>query len=42
MSDSEDNSESLYAEPMVTEESEEVPQVSGRLVVWTTTHLTLS
>ena len=30
------------AEPMVVEESEEIPQVSGRLVVWTTTHLTLS
>ena len=42
ISDSEDNGESLYTELMVMEESEEVPLVSGRLVVWTTTHLTLS
>ena len=42
VSDSEDNGESLYAEPMIAEESEEVPQVSGRLVVRTTTCLTLS
>ena len=42
VSDSEDDGESLYAEPMVAEESEEIPQVSGRLVVRTTTHLTLS
>ena len=33
ISDSKDDGESLYAEPMITEESEEVPQVSGRLVV---------
>ena len=42
ISDSEDDGESLCAEPMVAEESEEVPQVSGRLVVRTTTRLTLS
>ena len=42
VSDSEDDGESLYAEPMVAEESEEIPQVSGRLVVRTTTRLTLS
>ena len=42
ISDSEEDGKSLYAELMVAEESEEVPQVSGRLVVWTTTHLTLS
>ena len=42
VSDSEDDSESLYAEPMIAEESKEIPQVSGRLVVRTTTHLTLS
>ena len=42
ISDSEDDGESLYAELMVAEESEEIPQVSGRLVVRTTTHLTLS
>ena len=42
VSDSEDDGDSLYAEPMVAEESEEVPQVSGRLVVRTTTRLTLS
>ena len=42
VSDSEDDGESLYAEPMVVEESEEIPQVSGRLVVQTTTRLTLS
>ena len=42
ISDSEDDGESLYAEPMVAEESEEIPQVSGRLVVRTTTRLTLS
>ena len=42
ISDSEDDGESLYAKLMVTEESEEVPQVSGRLVVRTTTCLTLS
>ena len=40
--DSEDEGESLYAKLMIMEESEEVPQVSGRLVVQTTTHLTLS
>ena len=42
VSDSEDDGESLYAEPMNAEESEEVPQVSGRLVVRTTTCLTLN
>ena len=42
VSDSEDDGGSLYAEPMVAEESEEIPQVSGRLVVRTTTRLTLS
>ena len=42
ISDSEYDGESLYTEPMVVEESEEVPQVSGRLVVRTTTCLTLS
>ena len=42
VSDSKDDGESLYAEPMIAEESEEVPQVSGRLVVRTTTRLTLS
>ena len=42
VSDSEDDGESLYTEPMIVEESEEVPQVSGRLVVRTTTCLTLS
>ena len=42
ISDSEDDGESLYAEPMIAEESEEIPQVSGRLVVRTTTRLTLS
>ena len=42
VSDSEDDGESLYAKPMIAEESEEVPQVSGRLVVRTTTRLTLS
>ena len=42
VSDSEDDGESLYAEPMIVEESEEIPQVSGRLVVRTTTRLTLS
>ena len=42
VSDSEDDGESLYAELMVAEESEEIPQVSGRLVVRTTTRLTLS
>ena len=40
--DNEDDGESLYAEPMIAEEREEVPQVSGRLVVRTTTRLTLS
>ena len=42
VSDSEDDGESLHAEPMIAEESEGIPQVSGRLVVQTTTRLTLS
>ena len=42
ISNSEDKGGSLYTEPMVVVESEEVPQVSGRLVVQTTTSLTLS
>ena len=43
ISDSKGEDDELkYFGPGVTAEDEEVPQVSGRLVVWTTTHLTLS